>query len=413
MARIVIAAFGTRGDVLPFTDVGRRFQDAGHHVVLTAPPDLVDEVTACGLQTRPVAVELKGDHDLDDGHPLRAALQFVLPAGMRTLGENLLAALHDEPADVLLLSPFAELAGHPLAEARKIPSIGVRLQPMSATAAFPPSLMGAWSGGPALNRGAGRLATAALGQVYGRTVQDFRDRLGLPERSQRSLRRERTHAGWPILHGVSPAVVPRPRDWRPGLEMVGYWWPRRPATWEPSRELVAFLDEGPPPVFLGLGSLMVSRAESARISDLVQEALRKVGARGVVQAGGAGLAITGTDVVTVGTVPHDWLFERVAAVVHSCGAGTTAAGLRAGLPAVAVPSPGGDQPFWARRLRDLGVSAATLPRPSLTADRLARALDTALGDPGHRAAAESVAARIAEEDGAAGAVTTVERLVRA
>lgn len=411
MARIVIAAFGTRGDVLPFTDVGRRLQAAGHDVVLTAPPDLVAEITACGLRARPVAVELEGD--LDTLHPLRAALQMVLPAGMRTLGESLLAALRDEPADVLLLSPFAELAGHPLAEARRIPSIGVRLQPMSATAAFPPSLMGAWSAGPLLNRSAGRLADATLGQVYGRTVQGFRDRLGLPGRSQRSLRRERTGAGWPILHGVSPAVVPRPGDWRPGLEMAGYWWPRRPPGWEPPSELVSFLQDGPPPVYLGLGSLMVTADESARISRLVGEALHRVGARGVVQAGGAALDVTDADVITVGTVPHDWLFARVAAVVHSCGAGTTAAGLRAGLPAVAIPSPGGDQPFWARRLAALGVSAATLPRPGLTADRLARALDSALTEPAHRAAAGHLAARIADEDGAAGVVTAVGRLVRA
>lgn len=88
-----------------------------------------------------------------------------------------------------------------------------------------------------------------------------------------------------------------------------------------------------------------------------------------------------------------------------------AAGLRAGLPAVAIPSPGGDQPFWARRLHELGVSSATLPRPKLTAERLARAIDTALTEPSHRTHAQQLAARIAEEDGAAAVVTAVEKLV--
>ncbi len=412
MARIVIAAFGSRGDLVPLTDFGCRLRDAGHEVLLTATPDLVEEIAGCGLRTRPVDFELEGDRDAAMENPLKAAMQMVLPKGMRQLGENLLAALQDEPADVLLLSPFAELAGHPLAEARDIPSIGVRLQPMSTTADFPPTLLGAWSAGSFLSRSAGRFATAMFDRMYGKTIAGFRNQLGLPGRSQRSLRRQRTKAEWPILHGFSPSVVARPTDWRPGLEVTGYWWPQRPIDWEPPNELVSFLESGSPPVFLGLGSLIVSKDEAARISAIVHEALNKVGVRGVIQSGGAGLDVSDDTIMTVGTVPHDWLFDKMAAVVHSCGAGTTAAGLRAGLPAVAVPSPGGDQPFWARRLHELGVSSATVPRPKLNADRLARAIDVALNEPSHRAAAEQLATCIAEEDGAANVVTAVEKLIR-
>ncbi|MFI7000427.1 glycosyltransferase [Nocardia sp. NPDC050175] len=411
MARIVIAAYGSRGDIVPLTDIGCRLRNAGHDVVLTATPDLVDEIVGCGLQAVPVDFEL--EHELDEENPLRAAKEMVLPKGMRKLGENFLAALRDVPADVLLLSPFAELVGHPLAEARNIPSIGVRLQPISTTAAFPPSLLGAWSAGPVLNRGAGRFATALFDRMYGKTIAGFRDQLGLPTVPQRTLRRQRTDAEWPILHGVSPSVVPRPADWRAGLDVVGYWWPQRPLDWQPPGELVSFLESGSTPIFFGLGSLMLSKREATRISELVAAALRKVGLRGVIQAGGANLDVVDDNIVTVGAVPHDWLFGKVAAVAHSCGAGTMAAGLRAGLPAVAVPSPGGDQPFWARRLRELGVSSATLPRPKLTAERLAHAIDLTFTEPAHRTAAADLAARIADEDGAASVLTAVEELVRA
>jgi len=208
-------------------------------------------------------------------------------------------------------------------------------------------------------------------------------------------------------------VLARPEDWRPGLEVTGYWWPQRPIGWEPPSELASFLETGSPPVFFGLGSLVVSAGEAGRISDIVGEALRKVGVRGVIQAGGAGLDVSDGTIMTVGGVPHDWLFGKVAAVAHACGAGTMAAGLRAGLPAVALPSPGGDQPFWARRLREVGVSAATVPRPKLTAERLATAIDATLTEPSHRTNAEQLAVRIAEEDGAAHVVTTVEKLARA
>ncbi|MEV6561599.1 glycosyltransferase [Nocardia sp. NPDC051756] len=411
MARIVIAAYGSRGDIVPLTAFGCRLRNAGHEVVLTATPDLVDEITGCGL--RAVAVDFELEHELDEENPLKAAKEMVLPKGMRKLGENLLAALHDVPADVLLLSPFAELAGHPLAEARNIPSIGVRLQPISTTAAFPPSLVGAWSAGSVLNRSAGRFATAMFDRMYGKTIAGFREQLGLPSVPQRTLRRRRTAAEWPILHGFSPSVLPRPADWRAGLDVVGYWWPQRPQDWKPPGELVSFLESGPAPIFFGLGSLMLGKREATRISELVGVALRKVGMRGVIQSGGADLGVVDDNILTVGPVPHDWLFGKVAAVVHSCGAGTMAAGLRAGLPAVAVPSPGGDQPFWARRLRELGVSSTTLPRPKLTAELLARAIDMALTEPAHRTAAEELAARIAEEDGAASVVAAVEKLVRA
>lgn len=409
MASIVIAAIGSRGDVAPLTGVGRRLHDAGHNVVIAAVPEYADTIVDCGLDFRPVGFVTNGI-DLDAG-PRAIAMQAISPKGMRATGENLIAAVRDVPADLLLLSPFAELAGHPLAEARDIPSIGVRLQPLSATGAFPPSLLGAWSAGPALNRAAGRIAAAAIDRVYGKTVAAFRAQLALPRRSARSLRRRRTRANWPILHGFSPSVVARPDDWRPGLDVTGYWWPERPTGWQPPAELVSFLQSGPPPVYFGLGSLVVTKDEAAHISQTASEAFRRAGVRAVIQAGGAGLDVTGDDVITIGSVPHDWLFGTVAAVVHACGAGTVAAGLRAGLPAVAVPTPGGDQPFWARRLSELGVSSATIPRPKLTVENLAAAVQAAVTDPTYRANAEKLSARIATEDGAAHVVTAVEKLL--
>lgn len=411
MARIVIAAFGTRGDVAPLTGIGCRLQQAGHEVVVTAPSMFSDLITGCGLRSLPHDVDLNTNTDLANvRHPQLLALKLLSPNGMHTSGKALLTALRDEPADILLLSPLVELVGHPLAEARGIPSIGVRLQPLSTTANHPPSLLGAWSAGPRINQAAGRLATATIDRLYAKTVAAFRDQLGLPSIPARALQRQRTAQQWPVLHGFSPAVVPRPTDWRPGLEVVGYWWPPRPLDWQPPAELVTFLDSGTPPVFLSFGSLLMATDESARLSELVPRALRMVGVRGVIQTGWAGLNTTSDDVLTIGDAPHDWLFERVAGVVHACGAGTTGAGLRAGVPAIGIPAPGGDQPFWARRLRDLHVSPATLSRRKLTAERLAAAIDAALTDPTYRTNAKQLAEQIANDDGAGQAVAAVERL---
>jgi UDP:flavonoid glycosyltransferase YjiC (YdhE family) len=410
VSRIVIVGIGSRGDVAPLTGIGARLRHAGHEVVVAAPAMFRDLVTGCGLGFRPVDVDLGIDADMSDLGPLKALAAFWAPRGVRATGEGVLAALREEPADALLLSPLAEFAGHPLAEARGIPSVGIRLQPLSATAAYPPSVLGAWSLGPSGNRAAAAAGTWIPDRMYARTIAGFRRTLGLPEASVRALRRERTRAQWPMLYGYSPTVLPRPADWRPGLDVVGYWWPARPPEWRPPAELVAFLDAGPAPVFVGFGSLVNSAGQAARLSGIVRGALRRAGVRGVIQAGWAGLDAAGDDLLTIGDAPHDWLFPRMAAVAHHCGAGTTAAGLRAGVPTIAVPALG-DQPFWARRMRELGVSAGTIPHRGISTERLAAAVHTATTGTRLRANAGHLADRINNEDGAQRVLATLERLL--
>jgi sterol 3beta-glucosyltransferase len=156
---------------------------------------------------------------------------------------------------------------------------------------------------------------------------------------------------------------------------------------------------------------MTSAKQAEHISELARSALRKAGMRGIVQSGWAGINAGDDDVLTVDEVPHSWLFPRLAAVVHHCGAGTTAAALRAGVPAIAVPGLG-DQPFWARRLRDLGLSADTIPQRALTVEHLADAIRTAVTDPQLKDRTRRIADILTIEDGAAQVVSTVDQLLR-
>ncbi len=198
-----------------------------------------------------------------------------------------------------------------------------------------------------------------------------------------------------MCHGFSPLVVVRPRDWRPGLDVTGYWWPYDADVQLPPR-LRDFLGAGPAPVFAGLGSATVPDPE--RLGAEIVRALRAAGLRGVVQRGWAGLTATGDDMLTIDEVPHSALFPRMAAVVHHAGAGTTAAGLRAGAPAVPVPVQF-DEGFSAARLVGLGVAPAAPPLRRLTADALSSALVRATRDTGCRERAEALGARIRADDG--------------
>ena len=201
-------------------------------------------------------------------------------------------------------------------------------------------------------------------------------------------------------------MVPRPRDWPPHLEVTGYWWPYDGEA-QLSAELREFLDAGPPPVFVGLGSATVP--DPARLSAEVVRALRRAGLRTVIQRGWGGLEAAGDDVLTIGEVPHSALFPRMAAVIHHCGAGTTAAGLRAGVPAVPVPIQF-DEGFWAARLVALGVAPGALPLRKFTADALADAVRQATTDPSYGRRARDIAGRLRAEDGVAPVLDAVNRL---
>lgn len=411
MSRVVIIAVGSRGDVAPLTGVGVALQKAGHTVSIAAYTPFAEMITQCGLSFREVPAELELTADGAEVQPAKGLAAFVSPTGMRALGQDILAAVEDEPADVALLSPFAEMAGHPWAESRGIPAIGVRLQPFSATAQYPPAILGAWSAGATANRAAAQLGAWFVDRVYGRVVADFRSELGLPRVSSRDLRKQRTYANWPVLHGFSPLVVSRPPDWRHGLDITGYWWPADSDNWSPPIQLTRFLADGPPPVFVGFGSLMVTADRAEQLSDLIARAATLAEVRVVAQAGWASLHVADDTVMTIGETPHTWLFPRVAAVAHHCGAGTTAAGLRAGVPTIALPAYG-DGPFWAARLTALGVAAATINQRRLTADRLAAAMHTAVHEPALRENARRLSADISAEDGAAQAVNAVESLLQ-
>ena len=211
-----------------------------------------------------------------------------------------------------------------------------------------------------------------------------------------------------VLYGYSPHVLPTPRDWDSNCRVTGYWFLDEPEGWNPPDGLADFLEAGPKPVYVGFGSMGSRDAE--KMADLVLEALHQTGQRGVVSSGWGGLSKSDLpdDVFMVGSVPHSWLFPRMAAVVHHGGAGTTAAGMRAGVPSVITPVMG-DQPFWARRAYELGVAPRPVPRRKLTVEHLRHALQQTVSDPAIRSRAAELGERIRPENGVAAAVEALTR----
>lgn len=401
--RILIGAAGSRGDVAPYTGLGAALSRAGHEVALATTDTFAPLVREAGLEFRSLPSRPPSQRG---GAANKRELMRTAAAFVTDLGRGFADAAA-RGTDLLLLSATTAQLGWHLAEATGVPAVGAYLQPTAPTGDFPPVVTGARSLGRLGNRTAGRLALGMADRVYAQAVAELRRDLGLPPLAPHRMRRRRERADWPVLHGFSTALVPRPSDWRPGLEIVGPWWPYDDPDRKLPTELEDFLAAGPRPVFIGFGSMAAGEGE--RLSEIAVRALRRAGLRGILQGGSAGLAADGDDVLTVGDLPHALLFPRVVAVVHHAGAGTTAAGLRAGVPAVPVPVTA-DQPFWAGRLAALGAAGEPIPFSSLTAERLAGSLELIVRQQAYTRAASAAARHLAAEDGAGEAVRAVARL---
>ncbi len=325
------------------------------------------------------------------------------------------AAEHTSP-DLLVYHPKMAIAQH-YAERLSVPAVMAPLFPMfRTTGAYPmPGFPALALGGPltrAYNRATHRLLRTVVSQSSRMLFAKWRQAHGLPRQPLRaSVVHDHAGAPVPILNGWSRHVVPEPEDVSADRSFTGgYWFPSRDDAWEPPDSLVDFLGQGPPPVYVGFGSM--APRDPKRTTRMVLDAVERAGCRAVLARGWGGLETHDLPpfVHGLGQVPHEWLFARVAAVVHHGGAGTTAAGLRAGAPTLICPF-FGDQPFWGRRVQRLGVGPAPLAQRTLSATTLAAAIGELTSLVDYRQRAEALGAKLREEDGASAAVCFLEETV--
>ncbi len=411
---ILILTLGTRGDVQPYVALGAGLQAAGHTVTLATAQPFAQFVSERGLTFFPVRgkyLELlqtsQGKAAVAGKGNRLALLRTVMPM-LRALLDDVWLAANSAGFDMVIYHPKS-LGGHAIAEKLGIPGILAMPAPLySPTRAYPSPILPVGNLGGMLNRLSHPLMVSLASLSTRGLVNRWRkDALGLPPAGDELVLHGRP---LPRLYGYSPAVVPTPSDWDEYSLASGYWFLDRLPDWRPSEALVAFLQSGPPPVYVGFGSMPAE--DAATKATIVVEALARAGQRGVLAAGWGGLAASDVpaSVHVLDDAPHDWLFPRMAAVVHHGGAGTTGAGLRAGVPTLVCPF-FGDQHFWGRRVAALGVGPDPIPQKQLTAERLAGAIQILTGDPAMRQRAAALGETIRAEDGIGRAVTWIEAQV--
>lgn len=413
-----LMAFGSRGDVQPYVALALRLQAAGHQATVVGLDDYAELAAAWGVDYHPLGFRLAdADHGqfvaaLESGRNSVKGVLDLLSA-MRPLFDRMLETLYDvyRQADAVVASLVALVSAQPVAEKYGIPYFVGMLQPIGRTRHFPgPAFPLTGDYGPAFNLLTHRFTELLFTQPMLPFINRWRrDYFDLPPLPPLAYPYEQVN-GQPVpwLYAYSPHVIPHPEDWPPHRHTTGYWHLPTQAAWQPPDDLAAFLADGPPPVYIGFGSMM--GRDTTALTRLVVQALDRASLRGVLLTPGERTALDGADlpesVFVLSGAPHDWLFPRMAAVVHHGGAGTTAAGMRAGVPSVIVPFMG-DQPFWAQRVVDLGIGPAPIPRRSLTADGLAYALRIATEHAPMQARAATLGERLRAEDGVGAAMQVI------
>jgi sterol 3beta-glucosyltransferase len=292
--------------------------------------------------------------------------------------------------------------GLDIAEKLNVPAmVAFYLPALTPTRAFPaPFIPGPASWGGVGNRISHGLFLRLLTAPYHRLTNRWRSQtLGLPPRPFWSEDQQRYGKSIPKLYGYSRHLVPTPPDWDTSAHVTGQWFLNDSEKWQPSRELVEFIGAGAPPVFVSFGS--ISGRDPVGTTRLV-----------LWRGGGGGICDTGVadQVCFIDAAPYHKLFPKMAAVVHHGGAGSTGEGLRAGRPTVVCPF-FGDQPYWGRRVFELGVGPKPIPQKRLTASALARSIHTAVSDSGMIDRASVLGEKIRAEDGVRTAVEVIHELL--
>ena len=415
--RITILALGSLGDVVPCLTLGQALQRAGHQVRFATFENFEALVSAHGLAFTPIRGDMQRIMSGAGGQELSASGQntarfawsvFKLFGTMAANFAEDLSAPELDDSDLIINQLPGGLYGYDLAEKLGVPMLLAAVMPLTPSRHEPmlafPSLFASL---PGYNAFTHWLAYQLVWQGFRPAVNRWRKRrLGLSSAPLFGYSRSMQEQRVPVLNGFSTHAVERPPDWGEHIHITGAWLPVEPE-WTPPDDLLRFLDAGPPPVFVGFGSMTMRHPQ--RTTAIVLEALQRTGLRAILHMGWGDLggAELPEHIHRIAYAPYGWLFPQMAAVVHHGGSGTTAFGLQAGVPSIIVPFLF-DQFFWGERVAALGVGPAPIPHRKLSVERLSEALTSAVNDHDMRQRAAELGKKVRSENGVRAALDVIE-----
>ncbi|WEJ32069.1 glycosyltransferase [Devosia sp. SD17-2] len=415
MKRIALVTIGTQGDVQPYLALAIALQERGYTVALGATEEFEDLVTGYGLEFHSLGPSIQSFLKESRFESAMSTSMLINGPSLLRQGQQIVdtaarsAWRMCQGADAIIVNMNTSF-GIDIAEALKIPAIMTALQPLNSTSEFPLSMYYVADDlGPTLNKLSYTAAT--MQQAYWNLPRNRlrRELMGLDARNMGGVFTNTDGSALTTLYAYSTAVSPRPRDWPKTALVTGYWNLRDRSGWEPTPEFEAFLSAGEAPVYIGFGSMPFGAERNTRI---LKEAMALWGGRAVVARGWGGIDPRDLPdtIFAIEKAPHDRLFRYVSAVVHHGGAGTTSAGLHLGRPTFVVPQ-AMDQPYWGRRVYELGCGPKPIRLRKLTAETLAQSLTDLTSNEAYRRNAAELAEKLRSEDGVDRAIKVIERVM--
>ncbi|KAF9265967.1 glycosyltransferase family 1 protein [Marasmius fiardii PR-910] len=449
---IVVMIVGSRGDVQPYVALCKKLLEDGHRVRIATHGTFLSFVEDHQLEFFDIGGDPKdlmsymvknpglipGVESLTNGDipRKRKMLTEMMDGCWRSCHSPCPRTGRTFAADAIISNPPAFAHVH-CAEALGIPLLMSFTMPWTPTTEFHHPLVNIQESNA--KKGLTNYLSYALADILtwqglGDIVNKFRSNLNLKPLSLRTGPSLVDTLKVPWTYCMSPALVPKPLDWKNHIDVVGFYFLDLATSYTPPDDLSAFLAAGDAPVYIGFGSVVVD--DAATMTRTVFEATKKAGVRALVSAGWGGLGgvTVPPHIFILENIPHDWLFdkERVSAVVHHGGAGTTAAGLAKGRPTVVVPF-FGDQAFWGESyhafsfayplgggflmklicypgnmIYKAGAGPAPIHHKELDVDNLCNAIKFAVS-PAAKEAAARMATQIREEDGVRAGVDSFYR----
>lgn len=401
---ITILCGGSRGDFQPYVALAMELKKLGKDVRITGGSEFESFIRSYGIDFYPIQADfkslnvdekmLKQAQTADNPFKMLLAFNKMKKYGAKLANEFYAAC---EGSELIIYHPGCTL-GYFAAEKLGIPCILASPFPMHKTKQQTSVILyGRIKSNPFTNQISYTMLQSMLWLASKSSVLGFwkKNFGGKPKGFGKPYERHTTKQN-PAVISCSNFVFDRPSDWNKNIHQSGYWFVEEKTDYVPSKELSDFLSLGEKPVYIGFGSVFNADKKDA-LSKLILDALTKSGKRGII-CGMGKIDNLPKNVIAVDSIPHSWLFERVSAVCHHGGAGTTAAGFKAGIPSIIIPF-ANDQFAWAHRAYDLGVGSKPIPSKKLTSDNLAAAIDFALKG-NIKTNTKNLAKNIATENGA-------------
>jgi len=421
IVRIILSNIGTLGDINPLIAIALELKRRGHVPVMAVPAVYETKIRPLGLEfhairpdidpTNNVLIEMIYDVKHGTEHGLR---DFLFPCLQQTYEDLLHAATQPARADLLLLGEL-NYAGPVVAEVTGIPWASYVLAPLSFFSAFDPPVLPPYprlaradKAVPGMGRVIKRLARFTT-RRWPEPIYELRRQVGLPRGANPLF--DAKHSPHLVLALFSRVLGTEQKDWPANTRITGFcYYDADGGNQKLPAGLEEFLAKGEAPVVFTLGSAAVLAAGK----------FYEHSARAAIKAGVRAVLLIGTDarnrpaqplpdsICLAEYAPFSELFNRAAMVVHQGGVGTTAQCLKAGKPMLIMPY-SHDQPDNARRMRRLKV-ARVIKRGDYTPVRVARRITSILEEPKFARRAQSVARKLANEDGVRTACDALEEL---